>query len=117
MAICGPALIPHSHFLGGPAVWTELDRDKQRAWHRRQQQTHSCGVHPEVWDPELGGDLDGLRLVSKVCRACEIAEQGWETYQKGRMAGEYQVWQFGPDADDPPLTATEEEGADVDPTP
>jgi hypothetical protein len=96
MAICGPAVMPHSHFLGGPLVWTDLDREKQRAWYRREQETHSCGVHPDVWDPERGGDPQGLRMGSRLCGACEIAETTAPAYEKKRVAGEYRIWEFGP---------------------
>lgn len=93
MAICGPAAIPHSYFLGGPNVWTELDRDKQRAWQRRQHETHGkCGIHPDVWDPERGGDPGVLRLASRTCAACELEETGRDSYDKKRLPGEYQVW-------------------------
>lgn len=95
MAICGPARIPHSHFLGGPPIWTEFDRQKQRLWQRREAETHSCGVHPDVWDPERGGDPNNLRLVPRLCVACEIAESEQKKFAETRVAGQYQVWQFG----------------------
>lgn len=93
MAICGPAMVPHSHFLGGPLVWTELDREKQRWWHRQQaEKCGVCGLHPSLTDPELGGHPDALELTSVLCRTCEISERGAEDYQKDRMPGEHQVW-------------------------
>jgi hypothetical protein len=96
MDYCGPLGLPHSQFKS----WDPLDQAKALAWQKRQSEIHSCGVHPDVWDPERGGDPGGLRLVSKVCGACELAEMGREVYQKQRAAGEYQVWQFGPGLDD-----------------
>lgn len=95
MAICGPAVIPHSHFLGGPLVWTELDREKQRAWHRRQAETHTCGVHPDVWDHERGGDLGNLHMESRWCSACQYADAAFK--EAGQMpAGKYLVWAEAP---------------------
>ena len=95
MAFCGPAMVPHSHFLGGPRVWTDLDRAKQRAWHRRQRETHSCGVHPDVWDHELGGDLGNLHLTSGFCAACEYADA--RTKEAGELApGKYLHWATPP---------------------
>lgn len=91
MDYCAPKALPHSQFL----AWDPLDRAKALAWQRRQRETHSCGVHPDVWDPERGGDPDGLRLKTKLCRACEIAESGAEAFQRNRMAGMYQAWEFG----------------------
>lgn len=77
--------------------WDPLDQAKALAWQQRKREIHSCGVHPEVWDPELGGDPDGLRLKSKLCRACEVSEQSRDQFTKNRVAGEYQVWAFGPE--------------------
>lgn len=76
--------------------WDQLDQDKAVAWQQRERETHSCGVHPDVWDPDRGGDPESLSLVSRLCRACEIAERGRERYEKEREPGEYQVWQFRP---------------------
>jgi hypothetical protein len=91
MDICGPAVIPHSHFLGGPPVWTDLDREKQRAWHRRQQQTHTCGIHRDVWDYEHGGDLGNLHMEKRYCGACQYADAAVK--DAGEMPpGTYLVW-------------------------
>lgn len=50
MAYCGPAGIPHSHFLGGPLVWTAADRDKALEWQQAEAQKCSrCLTDPSEW--------------------------------------------------------------------
>jgi hypothetical protein len=56
MAYCGPAGIPHSHFLGGPLTWTRDDQDKALAWQQSRREVCSgCGTFPDEWiDLETG---------------------------------------------------------------
>lgn len=95
MAYCAPLGIPHSHFT----AWDPLDQAKALAFQRREaEKCPSCRIHPEVTDPEHGGHPDALRLMSVLCRPCEIAENSRERFSKDRLAGERQV--FRPN-DDP----------------
>ena len=91
-----PLGIPHSVFKG----WPQLDQDKALAWQRRQRETHSCGVHPEVWDEDLGGDLGNLHMESRFCGACQYEHAAQK--EAGQMApGRYLVWASPPaDASD-----------------
>jgi hypothetical protein len=76
MAYCGPRGIPHSVFLGGPAGWTQDDRDKALAWQELQRQTcHACGTRAEEWDPDQGGDRGAYTFEIAVCPGCEQAER------------------------------------------
>jgi hypothetical protein len=106
MAICGPAAIPHSFFLGGPWRWTDLDRAKQREWHKREQERCAgCGVHPELVDVERGGDPNALELSSTLCVTCEQLDRQRDQFQKQRLPGEHQIWRR--------RTPTSDEGGSV----
>lgn len=51
LSYCGPAGVPHSHFLGGPLVWSEHDRELALAWATRRDATcSSCGTRRDQWD-------------------------------------------------------------------
>lgn len=80
MDYCGPRGIPHAHFLGGPAGWTDIDRDLALAWQARQQATcRGCGTRPDQWanDPQAFGwdarDCPGCYQLSRARKA--ISEQ------------------------------------------
>lgn len=76
MDYCGSAGIPHSHFLGGPPVWSDADRDKALAWQERKRSTHDrCGTRREEWDPSEGGDRQAFEYVPDVCPGCEALER------------------------------------------
>lgn len=76
MDYCGPQGIPHSHFLGGPPVWTAADRDKALAWQEQQRRVHAaCGTDPAEWDPELGGDPFAWEYVADICPGCEARDR------------------------------------------
>lgn len=76
MTICEDYRIPHSHFLGGPPAWTQLDRDKA-LWHAawKRQTCQSCGTHPDEWDPAKGGDRRAYEAVVVRCAGCASIEQ------------------------------------------
>lgn len=77
MAYCGPLGIPDSHFLGGPALWTQDDRDKALAWQEMDRLTcRGCGTRPEEWNPNKGGDRNAYVAEVQVCPGCEVRERG-----------------------------------------
>jgi hypothetical protein len=75
MDICERYRIPHSHFLGGPLVWTQQDRDKA-IWHARHraERCSGCGTHPDEWDPKKGGDRQAYAAVESRCAGCAALE-------------------------------------------
>jgi hypothetical protein len=75
MDICQTYRISHSHYLGGPPVWTEQDRDKA-IWHARYraERCSSCGTHPDEWDPAKGGDRQAYGAVESRCAGCAALE-------------------------------------------
>ena len=76
MDYCAPLGISHSHFLGGPDVWTAADRDKALAWQERKRSTHDrCGTRREEWDPARGGSRHAFEYVPDVCPGCEALER------------------------------------------
>lgn len=78
MAYCGPRGIPHSHFLGGPALWTEADRDKAIWWSIHEaQKCPRCGTREEEWDPQRGGSIHAYHAVEHKCWGC-VAKDGAE---------------------------------------
>lgn len=69
MGYCGPRGIPHSHFLGGPAVWSQADRDKALWWHMHQLEScPSCGTRKGDWDE----DREAFAAEFVHCRGCEV---------------------------------------------
>lgn len=72
MAVCVAHGISHSHFLGGPPVWTPLDREKAIWWeiYRRKTCT-ACGTRADEWDPGEGGRDDAYRTEIHKCWGCE----------------------------------------------
>lgn len=85
MAICETYRISHSHFLGGPPVWTQLDRDKA-VWHVAWKQAlcQQCGTHPDEWDPDKGGDRTAYVAVTVRCTGCASLEQHREALESDR---------------------------------
>jgi hypothetical protein len=76
MAYCGPRGIPHSHFLGGPARWTDIDREKALHWQDLEHATcQGCGTRSEEWDPAAGGDRRAYTFEPVVCPGCEQKER------------------------------------------
>jgi hypothetical protein len=65
--------ISHSHFLGGPPEWTQLDRDKA-IWKniRTKEKCSNCGTREAEWDPLQGGDRQAYTVRAYRCRGCEV---------------------------------------------
>lgn len=82
--MCESYRISHSHFLGGPAVWTQQDRDKA-IWHAqyKAQTCQGCGTHPDDWNPAKGGDRLAYAAVQSRCAGCAVLEQQQEAYESG----------------------------------
>lgn len=85
MAVCAAYKISHSHFLGGPRLWTQDDRDKAIAWQIRQAETcRSCGTHPAEWDERKGGHRHAYEAVIRICPGCEVRERTEVELQEGK---------------------------------
>jgi hypothetical protein len=83
MAVCAAYQISHSHFLGGPPEWTQLDRDKAIWWLARTAATcQGCGTRHEEWDPEDGGHPDAYIGALTHCRGCEVRASAQESFDK-----------------------------------
>lgn len=75
LAVCERYQISHSHFLGGPDVWTVLDREKAKqyaAW--IAEQCPSCGTRERDWKPEMGGNRFAFVGDAYRCPGCELKE-------------------------------------------
>ena len=86
--------VPHSHFLGGPNEWTDLDRAKVRAYREwRAEVCSGCGTHASEWDPKRGGDRNAYVATLTYCQGCsrlhESREQ--EVDDDARARGVHQV--------------------------
>lgn len=82
MAYCGPKGIPDSHFLGGPLVWTDLDREKALAWQALEAEKCSgCGTRPAEWNENKGGRRDAYTADLDVCLNCAQIERMRNTAQ------------------------------------
>lgn len=75
LELCDRWGVPHSHFLGGPPRWTDLDRDKALAYALLARQTCVCGTRLEEWDPELGGARDAYVGDTVRCPGCQRLEE------------------------------------------
>jgi hypothetical protein len=79
MAYCGPRGLAHSQFLGGPARWTDEDREKALAWAELDRQTcNRCGTRDEEWDPARGGHRRAYTFEPDICPGCEPRERAEE---------------------------------------
>lgn len=68
--MCAEWGIPHSHFLGGPLRWSDLDRAKALTFRALQAEAcPNCGTRHAEWDPKEGGDRDAW--VADITRPCE----------------------------------------------
>jgi hypothetical protein len=86
MALCREYQIPHSHFLGGPNRWTELDREKAVDYELvLREQCPRCGTLPEEWVDEKGRPLDEplMTPVLRHCQGCEEVEKMESKKPKG----------------------------------
>lgn len=84
MAVCVKYRISHSHFLGGPAVWTDTDRDKAIWWHvRESERCGSCGTRKAEWDADKHA-----YVAKKVrCPGCEAKERAEASISKDEGRG------------------------------
>lgn len=86
MQVCESYRIPHSHFLGGPPIWTQLDRDKAlwyAAW--RAEMCPGCGTHPDEWDPAKGGSRTAYVAEQVRCPGCAASEQLRESIESQKV--------------------------------
>jgi hypothetical protein len=75
LEVCEVFQIPHSHYLGGPLQWTDLDREKAEmylAWKR--EVCPDCGTRESEWDPEQGGHRHAFISGNRRCAGCELLE-------------------------------------------
>lgn len=67
MDYCGPAGIPHSHYLGGPPVFTDVDRQLALAWTIRRRATcGSCHTREDQWRR----DREAFTPTEVACTGC-----------------------------------------------
>lgn len=95
LALCTDVLgISHSHFLGGPALWTDLDRAKARAFREwKADVCNGCGTHRDEWDPGKGGDRDAYVASLTYCQGCARLHESreHEVDDDDRARGAHQV--------------------------
>lgn len=117
LAVCAKAGIPHSHFLGGPLVWTDEDRDKAVAFLRFDAARCSgCGTFSDEWfGPDgLLADDPAFVAVTEQCLSCaEIERLGAQLAKRqGGSAGfSIRLRRFDPvsdgDVDETPRASVE----------
>lgn len=93
MALCRQYQIPHSHFMGGPLRWTELDREKAMDYEIvLKQMCPKCGTLEEDWISEDRRPLDEPLMAATLrhCYGCEEVEKIQESAPK-RARGVYPV--------------------------
>lgn len=79
MGYCGPAGLPHSQFLGGPAVWTDTDRELALAWDAMRRATcPRCGTRHDQW----ARDPDAFVVAQSRDRGCELLEEAEREMEK-----------------------------------
>lgn len=82
--MCELYRIPHSHFLGGPLVWSVLDREKALAYQGwKARHCPGCGTREEEWDPERGGDRFAYVAETYRCPGCELRAMEQENIPDG----------------------------------
>lgn len=68
--------IPHSHFLGGPLRWSDLDREKARAYRAwKAQRCTGCGTAAHEWDKRQGGDRKAYVADVTYCPGCSLLHE------------------------------------------
>ena len=99
MAYCGPAGIPYTTFIGGPAGWDDLSRDAAIAWQlERDTRCGGCGQHRDEW-VTLGADGQEreIRPAPYVihdhhCPSCETLERARKAREKEERPGQHLVF-------------------------
>lgn len=94
--------IPHSHFLGGPPRWSDLDRAKALAHDRLERATCSgCGTRMEEHGPDWKADPQ-FTVKAEICPGCrEIArgQEAAEGSEKGVRLSLIPLAEYDPDDD------------------
>lgn len=96
MGVCRQYRIPHSHFLGGPLVWTDDDRNKAIAHEhhlaaREVERCDQCGTHPDDWRDPITGRPEAVVWEPHVeeCEGCARIEaarpENAERWQRVRL--------------------------------
>ena len=80
-------------------AWDPIDQAAALAWRRREQEKcPGCHIHPEITDPEQGGDEQAFVVAKTLCPVCELRERSAEMFAKDRQPGERQVLRPRPPA-------------------
>lgn len=94
--------IPHSQFLGGDGVWSDLDRAKALAHARIERATCTgCGTrmdeHGEDWqtDPQFTAKAE----ICPGCRELARAQDAAPEHEKGLRLGLIPLAEYDPDDD------------------
>lgn len=77
LAVCERLGVSHSHFLGGPALFTAQDREKALAFSLYKARLCPCGCGTErwEWDPAQGGHEEAYIGGIDVCPAGRVLAQ------------------------------------------
>ncbi len=87
MAVCRD-VIPYSHFMGGPLVWTDLDRALAVEWRKREnERCRGCGTSRSDWYLDDGTPDDtAFRAQLDRCPGCEhLASVDLDPKDKGQV--------------------------------
>ena len=99
MAACARIGISHSHFLGGPPAWTDLDRDKA-VWFEiyERERCPSCGTRPDEWDPAKGGHDHAYVATLHTCWGCVALAEKQKVIKEADQASVRPRLERNPDA-------------------
>ena len=68
--------ISHSHYLGGPARFTDEDRAKFDALAEWEAGLcDMCGTHADWWNPDHGGHRFAFIADLRRCPGCEVKDE------------------------------------------
>jgi hypothetical protein len=79
MAVCRQYRIPYGHFLGGPNIWTDLDRQMALEYEILVRVKCECGTYAHEWEE----DPHAYIAHSWRCPGCEIIAQEQENIPEG----------------------------------
>lgn len=103
LAVASAHGISHSHFLGGPRRWSDLDRAKAVAMTRIDRATHAdCGTRLDEHGPDWRSDPK-FTVKASTCPGCVLIEQAREALPesaKGTMLRLIPIAEFDPDDPD-----------------
>lgn len=81
LAACADLGIPHSQFLGGPGVWTDLDRAKLLGFRRYERSLcQNCRTDPKQW----AADPDAFTYQLEHCEGCKRIADGQDAIPEGQ---------------------------------